>query len=75
MKTKTTLYAIYAILLLHSATVWAAPFDQRLKAFEESPTAATANAFFQVLQEEQFTDEPVVFNGRQPAYAGVVLGR
>ena len=67
MKTKTILYAIYAILLLHTTTVWAAPFDQRLKAFEESPTAATANAFFQVLQEEQFTDEPVVFNGSTPA--------
>ena len=40
--------------------------EQLLAAFDRSPQAATANAFFQQLDREEFTESPIRFAATVP---------
>jgi len=57
---------IITALLLTGLALAAEPFDERLAAFSEKEDAASANAFFQTLLDEEFLDEPLVFGPDTP---------
>jgi len=55
------LLSAFLFWILLSVTAWAGPVEDAVAAFDKNPTEAHAAAFFALLQQEEYTDEPVVF--------------
>ena len=55
------LLSAFLFWILLSVTAWAGPVEDAVAAFDKNPTEAHAAAFFALLQQEEYTVDPVAF--------------